>query len=579
LRGGAQDGASAQENPERGSERERLAADGEKRREKPVDPRPPRTNGPEVQSMTKRTNGTWGAVATGVALVASCGQTAAPEAAPAGGTVEAQAIIGGEPEAPADFLERPIRGTKRVLFYLLAYPPEPVFRTHVRNKDGLIPIDDYLVEVETKLEHNSMRKADGTFRLDVEPVLARVSMPSPIEHYDTGSTSNMVRVIQDARAEALLQAPPEADWDWQNYDYEVVLTEQFWSGPQGPGGFNRNFRISYCNVDYVNVVGLTLHEMGHGFKFEHADFWNAPPLEYTPGNSLVPYGDFFDAMGGSGNPQKADERHYNPRHKLWAGWLDPARVPIVNETGSFTIGRIENTYPNGLRGLRIRIDPEWTYYVFYRGNDPKADAHCNALACNGAIVTRSRETNLRPAGDTQLLHPLWSSSSTWETALLRETESFYDPAVGVEIHVTEVRPNAIDVDVNFNSSPQPAIDRLPVIDILQPAPGEILSGIQTIDVTAYDPDVGVAYWSGIDRIVIAVPYGYQGGNCSVPGTEYVHCTTLTGPGQPWVVDTSLFCDGSNEFIVEAHSTSPPAVRAIRFRFLTDNGNECPLPPE
>jgi hypothetical protein len=57
--------------------------------------------------MTKQTNGVWGAVATVVALVASCGETPAPEAASGESATTAHAIIGGEPEALPDFLERP----------------------------------------------------------------------------------------------------------------------------------------------------------------------------------------------------------------------------------------------------------------------------------------------------------------------------------------------------------------------------------------------------------------------------------------------------------------------------------------
>lgn len=425
-------------------------------------------------------------------------------------------IIGDQvkPRSPGNFLKAPITGKQRVLFYVLAYPPHGNFATHVKNQaNELITIEDLLVEVETKLELNSMKKPDGDFRMDVETTLAPVVMPKPIDDYDTGMRSNMVRVIQDARLTAIEEQPPGEDWDWKNYDYEVVLTDRFWAnGPQGGVGFNKNFRISFCDLRYLNVVGLTLHEMGHGFKFEHADFWGSDPSIFGWGDPLKAYFDHFDSMGGASNLSGADVRHFNPRHKLWAGWLTNRQFPIVTETSTHVIGKIEDVASKGGRGIRIRRDEEWTYHVFYRGDDPTANE-----SGHGAIITRSRETNLRPSGDTQLIHPRWNSlpSPNWWNAILPVGETFSDADAGIYIHTLGLRDGGqLEIGVTFDEDPQAPIDRPPIIDILNPTRGEILSGTETISVTAYDPDHGTKSWDGIAHVVVGIGSAYLGGSCS-----------------------------------------------------------------
>ena len=506
--------------------------------------------------------------------------------------------IPAAPSAAQGFLHRPIKGVKKVLFYPLTYPAGPGSPAAgplplTTPCEGTVGRARFGEIIEETLENNAYGRMNIQFDW-AGTGDASVLMPLPLADYDTGCDDNMLVVLRDARAAAFDQF----GLDWNDYDYEVLLTAKFWNnGPQGGGGFNKNFRASFCGPNGLPLSDLVLHEMGHGFKFEHASYWAASPLAAT--GCLEQYGDKFDIMGQVDNPQQNCERHFHIRHKIWAKWTpviplqvgtDPLDViyPTVTSDGTYWIRRVEDgkKLDPTPRGLRIPQDPFFTFYVTYRGDDPAADLQCapGEAPCNGALITRARDRNLRPSGNTQLLNQNFAAafncggspgncagSSNWCSSVLTQGETFEHPTFhgdgnGLRIEVLTVLPNRIRVRVTFTGSPV-TIDPLPAIDILNPLPGDLLTGMVPIQVTAWDPDDATGHFDGVSKIVVRPP---SGGPVTFlpPGNQAAGYETFT-------YDTSLDVDGPRVFLVEAHDEANGLVQRIRFRYLSDNGNSCP----
>lgn len=465
-------------------------------------------------------------------------------------------------DKPQNFLKKPFKGDRKFLFYRVAYPGTPAIP--LTGPTGNLEVGEFKLIMEETFEMNAYGTLDLT--VDVTEVL---TMPQPMCFYDSGSTSNMVRALHDLRAVALA-----AGWDYTQYDQEIMITDKFWaSGPQGPGGFNKNFRVSFVTDNGLNLVDLIYHEIGHGLKFEHADFWSGG-TSLPPSGTLTAYGDEYDPMGRVRNITNNLLPHFNPRHKVWMRWIGGARVPVIKADGVYTIDKIESQATTGLKGIRVRKDALHTYWVFYRGDDPVAENECIGDACNGALVTRARESNLRPSGDTWLVNvnpAVPPAEKNWQNAILQAGQEFYDADAQATIEVEAVRANDIDVRVTFDAGANPAgIDKPPILDILSPTPGEVLSGSVVVDITAYDPDVARLNFAGIDRVDVGIPQETGGFN---PGA------TLTAAGQTWTLDTTQLTDGAHEFHVAAYNypTQTEPSQVIRFRFLVCNQN-CPPGP-
>ncbi len=442
-----------------------------------------------------------------------------------------------DPPLPGDFFRKPLPTDLDFLVYQVRFSGGPT----------VLISATILGQVEAILLANAYDPTT-TVTMDVTDVL----LVDPIGDY--AGQGGPTRLLYDVRT-----AAGNLGWNYENYDYEVVVSEKF----QVANAFNKNFRVSFVNGLTPDLEHLLIHEIGHGFKFEHADYWMGDPTVLSPGTQKHKE-DFFAPMGQAvGNPNTNPIKHFHPRHKLWAGWLDDTEVPIVTQNQQYRIHKIEErtTLPGEYMGIRIRRDAQWTYYVFYRAEDAVADAQCLGESCNGAIITRAREINLRPSGDTVLLNPgTQPGEPTWENSVLGRNQIFDDGQMSIE--VLDVKPDWIDVSVEFPTGSQPPIDSLPVIDILRPKPGNVVSGNLTIEVTAYDPDAGtrLTHFSGIDHIVIRFP------NAGGSPVE----KTLTCPQRKWRnFDTTQLADGPQEFTVKAVSKNG-AEKTIRFRLFVRN---------
>ena len=494
-----------------------------------------------------------------------------------------------------DFLEKDITGTRDVYIYRLKYKagtgsPKAGPLDLSTHCEGTVEPFRFAELIEEAFASNSYGKL--ILNVTMGPPL---EMPQPRSFYDSSCGDNLIRVLKDARATSGI--------NYQNYDYEVVLTPGFWgTGPQGGNGFNKNFRVSFCGGGGHKLLDLVLHEMGHGFKFEHASYWTGDPTSGDAG-CLEEYGDNFDVMGQVDNSQANCERHFNLRHKIWAGWHPLVEVPMgvdpmdvafptvtkatVPANGVYDIRPVEDGTPFDPvpRGLRIPRNGEWTYYVTFRKHDPAANQQCSTggSPCNGALITKSRDNNLRPDGNTVLLNTDYgvptscgsvgtqcpTGSDRWCSSILTKGEVFTDPNFystddGITIEVLRVLANKIRVRITFASTTPVAIDELPKIDILSPSPGDILEGCIPITVTAFDPDAGSVHFSGISEIKI-----------TSAGTTKVFSSS-SGGAETWNFNTESLHNGFHVIYIEASDTqSPPTVRRIRFRFLVDNANGIP----
>jgi hypothetical protein len=271
-------------------------------------------------------------------------------------------------------------------------------------------------------------------------------------------------------------------------------------------------------------------------------------------------------------------------------------APIVTSDGEHTITKLESDNPDALKCIRIRRDEEWTYYVFYR-------AVCTSgLACNGAMITLAKDSNFFKDGDhsanTRLLNVNWNASHScpsspepcaacvpscggsgssgvgnWCNAVLPESATYFDDGsttpTPIAITVLDVSANTITVDVDFGGTngsitSQPAINEQPIIDILSPAQGAILSGTIDFTVWADDPSPNET----ITKIKLSIP--------TIPTT---YQQTFEPPSQPevtWEFDTEAagLTNGPYALFVEVHSSGNAAPRKLRFDFFLDNGG-CP----
>jgi hypothetical protein len=75
---------------------------------------------------------------------------------------------------------------------------------------------------------------------------------------------------------------------------------------------------SWIQGSFDSSGGVSVHELGHNFGLNHANFWDTAGANAIGRTGTdVEYGDSFDTMGNA----SAGRRHFNVRNKAALDWL------------------------------------------------------------------------------------------------------------------------------------------------------------------------------------------------------------------------------------------------------------------
>ena len=250
------------------------------------------------------------------------------------------------------------------------------------------------------------------------------------------------------------------------------------------------------NLDYVSI-----HELGHTNGWRHTDFWEVSGGSPISSNGTeIAYGDKFDLMGGSAGPTGPftpnDYHHFNPWLKYRAGWLPEESILNVTNSGTYTIQALDSTPQSGgsitkYTALKIKKDPYRDYWIFFRSLEE--------LVNYGPVITEIYNDNIRT---TRLLDMTpGSQNNDWRDAALAVGQTFSDTQNGITVKTVSRSLSEVQVEVTVDANALANIDKIPVMDVINPLNAETVAGIVDYRVTAFDPDFGNTNGAGIDKVM------------------------------------------------------------------------------
>jgi len=136
--------------------------------------------------------------------------------------------------------------------------------------------------------------------------------------------------------------------------------------------------------------GVVIHELGHNFGLEHANFWAAGADSIIGPGAHVEYGNVFDIMGQP--PSNPDDYHFNVCWLNRLGWLENSSLVTVNTSRVYRLHAFDvtNLTLGTTYGLKIRKDQSREYWAEFREKFTG-----NAWTQNGILLNWSPWENSR----------------------------------------------------------------------------------------------------------------------------------------------------------------------------------------
>ncbi len=395
----------------------------------------------------------------------------------AGGFPLADTIVQGS--SLGDELLLPFVGKKTALLIRVKYPED----------DGGLFHEALVQERARIVEDAFWRNSYGRVSLSID-ITPELTMPHPKSYYlELNPLEALARLRGDAVA-----AARQAGYNPDDYDREIIYSRKSWNSATGMGTINTRTVFLSGGTAY-----LDMHELGHSLGWQHADFWWVDPGQspISSHGKKQPYGDSYDIMGDQGwgqHPGQREFHHFNPWVKWRAGWIPPENIATVTESDTYAL-QAYDLAPDSSRpvqkytALRIPRDGTRDYWVFWRADEP--------LVRHGVVITWGFYSNMKPSILLDMQPGSPDSPNDWKDVALRVGQTFSDPEAGIEIELVEKAGNVMRVRVSRSGPP---VDRLPVIDVVEPARGQTVKKDVRYAVTAYDPDAGKTDGSGIAKV-------------------------------------------------------------------------------
>lgn len=343
------------------------------------------------------------------------------------------------------------------------------------------------------------------------------------------------------------------------YDFHVVVPISGVSAG-APGG--KVWLPSLSNVS------LNAMEFGHALQSGHANNWQSSTI-IGPGR-IIEHGNPFDNLGKG---TAGTSGHYNTRMKHRMAWLTDNDITTVTQSGTYRIQTHDASLASGNKAaLRIRLNDELNYWVEYRGLFPDTS--------NGALIMWGWNdwgyySSLLAQQTLQLqqttLLDMTPSTSRFTDAILPIGQTFTDSSAGITIRVlgkAGTVPEALDIQVTLNNPINTPIDVIPKLGLVYPVNDvSIFSGSSnvTFEVTASDPNVGLANGDGISNVVFEI-YDTEQEN------PVMVSPAISSPPYTWSFNPTSLIDGG--YVLMARATSTQAAggnyNSLGTFFVIDN---------
>lgn len=377
-----------------------------------------------------------------------------------------------------------------------------------------------------KSNSNGLAGVDAT-------VTSLLRMPRPLSYYNpTGTPKGGLRgeLMADA-----LDVAEDAGYEVGSYDIHWLTPGQGTNGVAGKVWGNN-----------PKAPGIIIHELGHSLNLPHANSWRTNDGTIIGPGYSKEYGNRFDPMGGG---KSHFARQFSTASKHWLGWLAEDDITTVTKDGTYRI-RAHDRPLNGMPvALRIPRNGQQNYWVEFR------DSLGDRWSKNGALVMWENVSfqymnpdQVNTHTDLLDMHP--ATADIRDAPLLPSDGWFDDPEAGIRIRVLgkgQATPQSLDVEVQF-TLPAGTIDTPPELSFVQPFNNSSsIGGTTVFEVTAKDPDRGVADGDGIDNVVFEI----YGESAEEP---IAVMPPITKPPYRQAFDTSTLHDTGYSVLCRATST-------------------------
>lgn len=221
-------------------------------------------------------------------------------------------------------------------------------------------LETALATVASRIDQYSYGAASMTYTVSN----TRYRMPATGASYAVAGNSNGIR--DAARALAA------AHYTLGNYDVVAVYFPSLSGVPSSQITYGGLASVGGGDhwLNGTSDLGVILHEFGHNYGLNHANFWNPEEdiggVRYDdPEFSSLEYGDLFDVMGGTNDTTKG---YFSTYATSRLGWMPQNKVVTPTANGTFRIHRFDtpSATSQATLALRVPMGGDVHYWVSFR---------------------------------------------------------------------------------------------------------------------------------------------------------------------------------------------------------------------